>query len=130
MKFPPVFRHSLAAAIVLLTTVSAAHSGGDDYDAMNDTEGQGPAYFGFVKDTRGAPVAGAEVRLAAKGHEPLVLKTNVLGLYRSHFKKDVPPGDVEMSCGKQGYRQTEALHRAAPGTRAMNVEINCTLQRQ
>ena len=28
-----------------------AFAGGDDYDAMNDTEGKGPAYFGFVRDT-------------------------------------------------------------------------------
>ena len=34
-----------------------ALAGGDDYDAANDTEGKGPAYFGFVRDTRGSPVS-------------------------------------------------------------------------
>ena len=35
-----------------------ALAGGDDYDAANDIEGAGPAYFGFVRDQRGSPVVG------------------------------------------------------------------------
>ena len=34
-------------------------AGGDDYDASNDIEGAGPAYFGFVRDQRGSPVSDA-----------------------------------------------------------------------
>ena len=43
-----------------------AWAGGDDYDAANDTEGKGPAYFGFVRDTRGSPVSDAQRGAAAR----------------------------------------------------------------
>ena len=38
---------------LLLAAPAAAQAGGDDYDALSDTEGRGPAYFGFVRDQRG-----------------------------------------------------------------------------
>lgn len=118
-----------AYAVAMVAAATPAFSGGDDYDAMNDTEGKGPAYYGFVRDTRGSPVRDAQVTLSAKGTPPLVLKSNVLGLYRSHINKDVKPDDVELACEKQGYKQTGVLRRAAPGAKDMNIEINCTLQR-
>jgi hypothetical protein len=120
----------LLLGFVLCTAIIApAFSGGDDYDAMNDTEGEGPVYFGFVRDSRGSPVSNALVMLNAKGRDPVVIKTNVLGLFRSHISKDVQPDDVQLSCEKQGYKQTEVLRRAPPGSKAMNIEINCTLRR-
>ena len=112
-----------------MISISPVWSGGDDYDAMNDTEGKGPAYFGFVKDTRGSPVSNATVTLSGKSGDPVVLKSNVLGLYRSHLSKDVSPDDVQLSCEKQGYKQAGVLRRAPPGSKDMNIEINCTLQR-
>ena len=71
-----------------------ALAGGDDYDAMNDEEGKGPVYYGFVRDNRGSPVADARVVLQPKSGEPLVLKSNVLGLYRSHVSKEFRPDDI------------------------------------
>ena len=68
-----------------------AFGGGDDYDAMNDEEGKGPVYYGFVRDNRGSPVADAQVVLKPKSGEALVLKSNVLGLYRSHVSKEFAP---------------------------------------
>jgi hypothetical protein len=118
----------LVSALLVSAPVLTAHAGGDDYDAMNDTEGRGPAYFGFVRDHRGSPVSGAEVILKPKQGEPVVLKSNVLGLYRSHVTKDVQPADVEVSCGKAGYRQTGVLRR--PGQENdRHIETNCTLRR-
>ena len=113
----------LAAAIA-----APAFAGGDDYDASNDEEGKGPAYFGFVRDHRGSPVSDAQVTLRPKQGEPVMLKTNVLGLYRSHITKDVSPTEVEISCGKAGYRQAGVARR--PGQdKDMHIETNCTLQR-
>lgn len=124
-------RRTAIGATLLMALSAPAFGGGDDYDAMNDTEGKGPAYFGFVRDTRGLPVPDADVTLNAKGGtQPLVLKSNRLGLYRSHLSKDVSPDDVELSCEKQGYKQTNVLRRSPPGSKEMNIEINCTLQRQ
>jgi len=80
-----------------------------------------------VRDHRGVPVPDAKVVLQPKSGGPVVLKSNTLGLYRSHISKDVRPSDVQVSCEKAGYRQTGVQRREQPG--AANVEINCTLQR-
>ena len=119
---------TLTLAACAAALAAQAFAGGDDYDAMNDTEGKGPAYFGFVRDHRGSPVSDAQVILRPKKGEPVVLKSNVLGLYRSHITKEVSPAEVEVSCGKSGYRQAGVARR--PGQdNDMHVETNCTLQR-
>jgi hypothetical protein len=118
----------LTAAVLAAGLSTPALAGGDDYDAQNDKEGRGPAYFGFVRDTRGSPVSDAQVTLRPKQGEPVVLKSNVLGLYRSHITKDVTPADVEVSCGKAGYKQAGVMRRPGANT-DMHVETNCTLQR-
>ena len=51
----------VAIACVTMACGLPAFAGGDDYDASNDTEGAGPAYFGFVRDHRGSPVSDAQV---------------------------------------------------------------------
>ena len=117
---------TLAACAAALAV--PAFAGGDDYDASQDAEGKGPAYFGFVRDHRGSPVSDAQVILRPKKGEPVVLKSNVLGLYRSHITKEIPPADVEVSCGKNGYKQAGVMRR--PGQENdMHIETNCTLQR-
>ena len=106
----------------------SALAGGDDYDAKNDTEGEGPAYFGFVRDHRGSPVSDAQVMLRPKTGEPVALKTNVLGLYRSHISKDVTPDDVK--CPARRPATGRIACSAAPGAGAdMYIETDCTLQR-
>lgn len=118
---------TLTVALVLGLALGPAMGGGDDYDASSDAEGRGPAYFGFVRDHRGVPVSDARVVLQPKGGEPVVLKSNTLGLYRSHISKDVRPDDVVVSCEKSGFKQAGVQRRSAAG--AMNVETNCMLQR-
>jgi hypothetical protein len=126
------------AALMRMITLTAgaalalgaqAFAGGDDYDASNDTEGAGPAYFGFVRDHRGSPVSDAQVMLHPKTGEPVALKTNVLGLYRSHINKDVSPDDVAISCEKNGYKQEKVFRRTPPGAKDMFIETDCTLRR-
>ena len=122
----------LALAIGAVLALGAhALAGGDDYDASNDTEGAGPAYFGFVRDNRGSPVVDAQVTLQPKkGAKPVTLKTNALGLYRGHISKAVLPDDVQISCVKSGYKQTRINRRTPPGNNAMFIETECTMQRQ
>ena len=48
---------TLSVAACVAALAAPAHGGGDNYDAMNDTKGKGPAYFGFVRDHRGSPVS-------------------------------------------------------------------------
>jgi hypothetical protein len=118
-----------AGVALALAIAMPAFAGGDDYDAENDTEGKGPAYFGFVRDHRGSPVPEAQVVLRPKSGEPVAIKTNVLGLYRSHVTKDVKPDDVSVSCEKAGYRQERVFRRTAPGAKDMFIETDCTLRR-
>ena len=124
---------AIAPAIALVIGVAAATpacAGGDDYDAANDVKGAGPAYFGFVRDTRGSPVVDAQVVLQPKKGKPVSLKSNVLGLYRGHISKEVLPDDVQLSCVKTGYKQTKVNRRTPPGNNAMFIETECTMQRQ
>ena len=122
----------LIRAIALAIGVAAAtqaFAGGDDYDAANDVKGEGPAYFGFVRDARGSPVVGAEVVMQPKKGKPVALKSNVLGLYRGHISKEVLPDDVQISCAKTGYKQIKVNRRTPPGNTAMFIETECTMQR-
>ncbi len=123
----------LIRAIPLLIGMAAAMqaiAGGDDYDAANDVKGDGPAYFGFVRDTRGALVADATVVLQPKNGKSASLKTNVTGLYRGHINKTVLPDEVQVSCAKTGYKQIKINRRTPPGNNAMFIETECTIQRQ
>jgi hypothetical protein len=121
---------AVAAGVALAATCgSPAVAGGDDYDASKDPENAGPGYFGFVRDLRGSPVSEARVVLRPKSGDPVEIKTNVLGLYRTHVRKEVAPDDVEVSCAKDGYKQTRVFRRTAPGAKDMFIETDCTLQR-
>jgi len=118
------------ALAVGVVAASQSLAGGDDYDAANDVKGEGPAYFGFVRDTRGKPVVDAQVVLQPKIGKPVSLKSNVLGLYRGHISKDALPDDVQISCVKAGYKLAKVNRRTPPGNNAMFIETECTMQRQ
>lgn len=124
-----MIRTMLIAACIVAASGTVVFAGGDDYDAANDTEGAGPAYFGFVRDHRGAAVSEAQVVLHPKTGDPVTIKTNKVGLYRSHISKDVAPDDVQVSCDKTGYKQTKVYRRTPPGAAAMFIETECTLQK-
>src|SRR2546426_9719545 len=123
----------LIRAIALAIGVAAtpqAMAGGDDYDAANDVKGAGPAYFGFVRDARGSPVAEAQGVLQPKKGKPMSLKAHVLGLYRGHISQEGLPDDVQVSCVKTGYKQIKVNRRTPPGNTAMFVETECTIDRK
>ena len=124
---PDLKRSLLAGMAMLVTCGGPALAGGDDYEETRDIEGKGPAYFGFVRDVRGAPVADARVVLRPKSGTPVSIKSTPLGLYRSHISKDVRPDEVEVSCEKDGYKQVSVVRRGS--TNASNIETSCTLQR-
>jgi hypothetical protein len=130
-----MLRAALTAGTVLAGLVLAgavgtpAFAGGDEYDAAADVQELGPAYFGFVRDTRGTPIPEADVVLQPKSGEPVAIKSNVLGLYRSHIRKSVVPDDVSVSCAKDGYKVMRVLRRTPPGGKDMFIETDCTLQK-
>jgi hypothetical protein len=122
--------HAIALAIGLAVACGTqALAGGDDYDASNDIEGAGPAYFGFVRDSRGSPIVDAMVLLQPRKGKPVSLKSNALGLYRGHVSKDVLPDEVQISCEKSGYKQSKVYRRTPPGAKDMFIETECTMQR-
>jgi hypothetical protein len=118
----------IASASVALTCATA-YAGGDEYDAAKDVEQLGPAYFGFVRDASGTPVPDAQVMLEPKAGDAVTIKSNVLGLYRSHIRKDVAPDDVSVSCAKNGFKEARVFRRTPPGSKDMFIETDCTLQR-
>ena len=78
-------------AVVAVAAVPPAWAGGDEDRGMVDLE-KGPSYFGFVRDRRGLGVAEASVVLKPKDGEAIVVKSNVLGLYRTHVKVEARRG--------------------------------------
>ena len=120
---------AIAAGVALAALGSVALAGGEDIDATGDFQDEGPSYFGFVRDNRGSPVSDAVVKLIPKTGAGVEVKTNVLGLYRSHVRKDVEPKDVEVACIKDGFRQTKVFRRSQNDPAARVIETECTLQR-
>jgi hypothetical protein len=121
---------SVFCAVATLATFATAPAcaGGDEETGMMDPE-NGPSYFGFVRDKRGLGVPEASVMLKPKDGEAIVVKSNVLGLYRTHLSKEVKPDDVTVSCEKSGYRQVNTARRKSQSADAPSVETSCTLER-
>jgi hypothetical protein len=119
----------VGAICIVSTAVWAGGSGfGDDDD---NSEEEGPSYFGFVKDANGATMPDAKVTVGVKDRGGVVTRTDALGAYKvPGFGKDVSPNDVQVSCEKQGYKQSRVLRRPLPPPDSkIPVETECTLQR-
>ncbi|MEA3193174.1 MAG: hypothetical protein QOD26_1507 [Betaproteobacteria bacterium] len=114
----------------------AALAGADAADGHDDEAGpnaeEGPAYFGFVKDSGGVPVRDAKVSASYRNKLTLVTRTNATGAYKlPGFKKDISPDEVTISCAKEGYRQVRVFRHPAPRGRPVKaVETECRLQRE
>ena len=121
---------SIGVTCMLSTALWAGGAGfGDDDD---NSEEEGPSYFGFVKDTNGATVPDAKVTVGIKDRGGIVTRTDALGAYKvPGFGKDVDPRDVEIACDKQGYKQLRTLRRmrSPNADPKIPVETDCTLQR-
>jgi hypothetical protein len=101
---------------------------GDDDDNSDE---EGPAYFGFVRDSNGATVPDAKVTVGVKDRGGVVTRTDALGAYKvPGFGKEISPNDVAVSCEKQGYKQARVFRRPLPPPDSkFPVETECTLQR-
>jgi hypothetical protein len=75
----------VSAVIVAMTcAVSAtAWAGGAGFgDDDDNSEEEGPSYFGFVRDSNGATVPGAKVTVGVKGRGGVITRTDLLGTYK------------------------------------------------
>lgn len=116
----------------MLTLVApGALAGGDAFGPDDHAPDEGPSYFGFVKDERGAPVRDAKVSASYKTSLTLVIRTNATGGYKIRgFKNDINPNDVTIACAKEGYKQVRTFRRPfAKGKPVKSVETECRLQR-
>lgn len=115
----------LIGSLLLLSSVCLA--GGGEYESADDTADAGPAYFGFVREDRGQNIAAAKVLLITKNGIKVELKTNILGIYRSHIAKNVKPEDVTLSCQKEGYSQVKIVVRGNTNNRY--IESDCIMRK-
>ncbi len=114
------------AFILCLVLPAWCFAGGNEYEYGDDSGEAGPAYFGFVRDQRGVNLRGATVILQAKNGPKVEIKSNVLGVYRSHYSKNVKSTDVVISCEKTGYKFEKILVRTVSGIRYQ--EADCLMQ--
>ena len=129
-----VRRASLAAAVVVMACAlsTALWAGGSGFGDDDDTsEDEGPAYFGFVKDTNGATMPDAKVTVAVKERGGVVTRTDALGAYKvPGFGKEIDPKDVEITCEKEGFKQARTLRRNLPPPDSkIPIETECTMRR-
>jgi hypothetical protein len=108
-----------------------ALAGGDMLGDIEDHHDEGPSYFGFVKDSRGAPVPDAKVTANVKNGVAFITHTTSAGMYKfSGFSKQIKPDDVVISCAKDGYKQTRVLRRPTPKKEPVKaIETECRLER-
>ena len=104
---------ALGMTCALSTALWAGGSGFGDDD--HDHENEGPAYFGFVKDTNGGTVSDAKVTVAIKDRGGVITRTDALGAYRvPGFGKEINPSrgpDLVREAGLQAGARVPA-HRA------------------
>ena len=120
----------LAASVLvgLHCGLSATALGGG---AMLDEDDNHAYYFGSVKDTNGAAVVNAKVKMQTK-MITIMTQSNDVGAYKLPVVgATVNPDELTISCSKDGYRQADVVRRSTPGGDGKDpVEIDCTLQRE
>lgn len=129
MNIAPSLMAVIAGIVLALPlAISPARAGGsfDDDEHPDD----GLSYFGFVRDTSGLGVGAAKVTAEIKGGSEVVTHTDVVGVYRlPMISKSINPGDITISCAKDGYKQVRVLQRTEPGPGVKAFEVECTLQK-
>jgi hypothetical protein len=121
----------LALAVVLMAVPATARAGGVGL-TDEENQGDGPAFFGFVREVDGPGIANAKVTAELKGRGALVTRTDILGVYKiPSFGNDINPDDVTISCAKDGYKQESIQRRPRNKDDSKDpVEIECYMQKQ
>ena len=127
-------RRSVASLVIAITCVlsTAVWAGGAGFgDDDDNSDEEGPAYFGFVRDGSGATVPDAKVTVGVKDRGGVVTRTDALGAYKvPGFGKEIEPKDVEITCEREGYKQARVLRRKLPPPDSkIPIETDCFMQR-
>src|SRR5262249_58574525 len=78
-------RKSVASVVVAVTCIlsTALWAGGAGFgDDDDNSEEEGPSYFGFVKDTNGATVPDAKATVGVKNRGSVVTRTGAIAGYK------------------------------------------------
>ncbi len=134
---PPRAWRDLTVTVLAVLALSSAMlsgpvwAGGASFGDEEDTEDEGPSYFGFVRDTSGNTVPDAKVTVSVKDRGSVVTRTDALGTYKvPGFGQEIDPNNVQIACEKEGYKQVNTFRRTAPGSDPkIPIETECTLQR-
>lgn len=123
---------AMLAAMLTPGVMPQARAGGGINEPHEHNEEDGPTYFGFVRDARNAAISDAKVTLKITGGLTYVTRTDRAGLYRvPGLGKQIKPGDVAISCAKEGYEQLRVVRRPpARGKAVKSVETECRMQRR
>jgi hypothetical protein len=129
----PAFLRLGPACLVWLAVASRnAWAGGAGFgDPDEHAPDEGPHYYGFVRDERGAPLGDARVTATHKTLS-LVTRSAATGVFRLRgFKNDIDPKEVTISCSKEGYAALRVSRRPPPrGKPVTAIETECRLKRQ
>ncbi|HXQ51763.1 MAG TPA: carboxypeptidase-like regulatory domain-containing protein [Stellaceae bacterium] len=125
----------IRAAILAFALALASHAwaGGGSFGNDEDSGDQdsGPPFFGFVKDKGGDAIDDAKITVTVKNlNSSMILRTDSQGHYFVRgFDKSIDPDDVDIACGKDGYREIAHARKPASDPKAP-VEVDCILDRQ
>jgi len=113
------FGRAALAALVALGVMASwpvsswANGGGFFSDEEDDDADLGPAFFGFVKDSKGKFVSDVEITATIKSqNSTYVLHTDITGHYRiPGFSKAIDVKDIEISANKAGFKVVNQVRR-------------------
>lgn len=96
-----------------------------------DEDDAGPRFFGFVKDPDNDVVDDAKITVKIKKlNITLVLRTDSQGHFRVRgLDQSLDPGEIDISCSKDGYRAVGPPRRLPPTSAGAATEVDCTLER-
>jgi hypothetical protein len=124
----------LVCAGAILFAVPAYANGGDFFEEFSANWGTanpdtGPAYFGFIRDSRGKAISNAAVSATIQPiGSSMIVQSDVLGHYKiPGFSKTIDPKNVVIGCSKPGYRQVASNRRVQKGKPNAPIEIVCML---
>jgi hypothetical protein len=124
-----------AIAVAATLLAAPAFANGGDFFAeftanwnVTNTDA-GPAYFGFIRDTKGKAIPNATVSATIQPiGSSMIVQSDVLGHYKiPGFAKTIDPKNVVIGCGMPGYKQVLADRRDRNRKPNQPIEVNCTL---
>jgi hypothetical protein len=129
------YKNTTLASIVLGGLLGFAGFGwaGGEMDMHDESPDGGPPFIGAVRDIdKGVGIKDARVTADIQnGKGTVITQTNTLGRFKfDGFRKEVDPGQIQISCSKDGYRVDKVVRRRPSLEPGAPIEIDCLMVRQ